>query len=138
MGNKFGARKVAYNGFKFDSKAEKERYVELMLMQKKGLIRELELQPEFEIVPALYRDIQVHLKTKIKNVRQLVERAARYHADFMYYDCSLDVYVIEEVKGEYLSKQKDYILRRKLIRRKIAEMNEDVGCEKYIFNEIRK
>jgi len=45
--NKYGAIKVQYDGYKFDSKLEAARYKQLKLMEKAGQLTNLELQPKF-------------------------------------------------------------------------------------------
>ena len=87
--------------YTFDSKAEAGRYIELMAMQKSGIISDLVIQPRFEIIPA--QEIQGH-----RNFQ-----AAHYTADFQYTrDGKM---VVEDVKSEYTRQAKDYILRRKLM-----------------------
>lgn len=48
--NKFNARKVEYDGHKFDSQAEYQRYLSLRDDQKDGKIIRLEVHPKFELV----------------------------------------------------------------------------------------
>lgn len=49
---KYGNRKVALDGITFDSKKEAQRYTELKLLEKAGKITGLQLQREFELIPA--------------------------------------------------------------------------------------
>lgn len=137
MSNKFFAKKVIVDGIKFDSSAEANYYKQLKILERAGKITDLVLQPEFELIPPLYKMVEVKLKTKTKFVKRTDEQAAKYHADFMYREG--DNMIVVEVKGgKYLSMQKDYVLRRKLIKRKLADMNRELGCEFYIFREIVK
>lgn len=39
--NKYHNTKVIYNGIKFDSKKERDRYIELKQLEKTGIIKEL-------------------------------------------------------------------------------------------------
>lgn len=48
--NKFNARKTTYNGVVYDSKKEAKRAFELDLLIKKGEIKKVETQPEFDII----------------------------------------------------------------------------------------
>ena len=48
--NKFNAKKTIVGSFTFDSKAEATRYSELRVMEHRGEISELELQPEFPLI----------------------------------------------------------------------------------------
>lgn len=90
------------DGEKLDSKAEAERYRELRLMQRAGRISKLKCHPQWEIIPA-----QRGPDGKV------LFRAAKYTADFSYIqDGEL---IVEDVKSEYTAKEKDYIIRRKLM-----------------------
>lgn len=51
MRNKFGNKKTEIDGILFDSKRESSRYLELKLLEKAGVIYNLELQKRFEIAP---------------------------------------------------------------------------------------
>jgi len=96
---KYGNTKVKYGGEVFDSKAERDRYRDLLLLQKAGKITDLERQKKFLIIPA-----------------QPGEREAVYTADFVY--CVGEQKVAEEVKGVA---SKDYPLRRKLFKLKFPD-----------------
>lgn len=89
-------RNRKYHGF--DSKKEAERYHELALMQRAGLITGLQRQVKFELLPSQY------------DGRKCVFRAVNYFADFVYQqDGKL---VVEDVKG---FRTKDYILKAKMM-----------------------
>ena len=70
--NKYHNCKVMVDGIKFDSKAEARRYVELKIMEDTGHIKELKLQPKFELQP------------RYKNNKGETIRAITYKADFSY------------------------------------------------------
>lgn len=70
--SKYKNIKVMVDGIKFDSKAEARRYAELKLMEDTGHIKELKLQPKFELQP------------KYKNNKGETIRAITYKADFSY------------------------------------------------------
>lgn len=53
-GNKFGARKTYIDGIWFASRAESRRYLELKLLESRGEIKELELQPRYELHAGMY------------------------------------------------------------------------------------
>lgn len=95
--NKYGAKKITVDGIEFDSHREAARYSELKIMQRAGLIRDLQRQEEFILIPKCGR-----------------ERPAKYHADFSYIDTATGKKVVEDVKSR-ATKTKDYILRRKLM-----------------------
>lgn len=84
--NKYHNKKVIYDGITFDSIKEKNRYIELKLMERAGLIKDLKLQYEFELQPAFILN-----KKKIRKIS--------YIADFYYFDNKLNDYIIEDTKG---------------------------------------
>lgn len=101
--NKYKAQKTACNnGHLHDSKKEAERCNELFLLQRAEKIKDLEIQKEYELIPA--QKFNKPMKS---------ERKACYKADFVYFDNTLNKTVIEDTKG---CKTKDYILKRKLMK----------------------
>lgn len=131
---KYFSSKVKMYGMTFDSKTEASHYMKLKTRQDNGEITNLQLQVEFEIIPKLVVDELKVLKTKTKLVHKVLERAAHYTADFVYEEKGK--IIIEEVKSRGTMLARDYPLRRKLIRKKIAEMNNSLGVERYEFREI--
>ncbi len=74
------------DGILFASKAEMRRYAELKILKRSGKIKDLTLQPRFELCPAFVRHgIKYH--------------PLYYVADFEYYDVEKKRKVIEDVKG---------------------------------------
>lgn len=99
--NKYKNEKVEFNGFKFDSKKERDRYMTLKNAEKDGIISELKLQPTFTLVPAIYHEETIQLKTKQKTVRKCDQQPITYKADFSY--IKNGKLTIEDVKGsEYM------------------------------------
>lgn len=92
--NKYHAKKTERDGILFDSRKEADRYAELVLMKRAGIIHGLELQKKFELIP-----------------KQKDERSVVYRADFTYIRDG--VVTVEDVKGV---RTKDYILKRKLFK----------------------
>ena len=133
---KYFSSKVKMYGMTFDSKTEASHYMKLKTRQDNGEITNLQLQVEFEIIPKLVVDELKVLKTKTKLVHKVLERAAHYTADFVYEENGK--IIIEEVKSRGTMLARDYPLRRKLIRKKIVEMNNSLGVERYEFREIIK
>lgn len=84
--NKYHNKKVICDGITFDSIKEKKRYIELKLLERAGVIKDLKLQYEFELQPAFILN-----KKKIRKIS--------YIADFYYFDNKLNDYVIEDTKG---------------------------------------
>ncbi len=131
--NKFGASKVVFKGIKFDSTYERDRYIYLCHLQKNGLISGLRLQQKFVLIKKTIKLVPTQLKTKVRWDKRVVEQEADYHCDFVYIENG--VYVCEEFKSVMTSSLADYILRRKLMVKKIYEHNEK-GRSKWIFREV--
>lgn len=94
--SKYRAVKCEYDGYKFDSQAERNRYIELKLLERAGKIKDLQLQVPFTL--------QDSFKLCGKTVR-----AIKYIADFTYYENG--ELVIEDVKGK---RTQVYDLKRKM------------------------
>lgn len=83
---KYHNTKTVADGIKFDSKLEAERYAQLKILERAGVIRDLELQPEYELIPSFKKNGKTWRKTV-------------YKADFRYILCDGDITIIEDVKG---------------------------------------
>lgn len=92
-GNKFGNIPTRIDNHLFHSKKEAHRYLQLKAMQAGGLIRDLELQPSYDLA---VNDVKV----------------CRYIADFKYHDLSTDQPVVEDVKG---MRTKEYVIKARLM-----------------------
>ena len=101
--NKFHNKKVIYDGRKFDSQREADRYCELKPMQRAGKINNLQCQVPFELIPPQYADVN--------GKKKLIERACSYVADFTYYDEHNNL-TVEDAKG---MRVEPYITKRKLM-----------------------
>lgn len=131
--NKFGASQVEYKGIKFDSTYERDRYIYLCHLQKQGKISGLRLQTPFLLITKTIKLIPRQLKTKVRWDKRVMEHEAMYHCDFCYLENG--VYVCEEFKSQMTSKLADYILRRKLMIKKIYEHNAK-GRGQWVFREV--
>lgn len=95
--SKYGNYKVTYDGRKFDSKKECERYIQLRALQRQGYISELECQKKYVLLPAQRGPDRINAKGKpLKG--KLLFREFAYYADFVYKD-QLGCVVVEDVKG---------------------------------------
>ena len=112
-GNKYGNKKVEYNGLKFDSKKEKDRYIFLKEQEKLGNIQDLQLQVKYELIPAIKEEYVEHLKTKDKVKTRTVQLAITYTCDFQYYKNG--ELVIEDVKSSPKMLTKEYALKKKML-----------------------
>ena len=131
--SKYGARKVTYMGLVFDSTYERDRYIYLCDLQKKGKISNLKRQVKFVLIPPTEKVVPKQLKTKVKYVKRTIEMQASYHNDFCYIEDGK--YVSEEFKSKMTSKLPDYILRRKLMVKKIYDHNAK-GRSQWVFREV--
>ena len=84
----------------FDSKHELQRWGELKIMERAGIIEQLKRQVRFDLVPAQPRDGLIP-----------AERGVSYIADFTY--LKNGELVVEDAKGY---KTAEYIIKRKLMR----------------------
>lgn len=96
---KYNNKKITVDGQKFDSKKEANRYQELLLLEKAGVIKNLSRQVKFVLIPS-QRDEN----------GKVVERECSYKADFKYEEGLKTV--VEDVKG---FRTKEYIIKRKLM-----------------------
>ena len=112
--NKYGNKKVEYDGQKFDSKKECLRYAELKLLERSGHISELQRQVKFVLIPALREEPTEQYTRGVKKglfkPGKVIERECAYVADFVYKEN--DKKIVEDTKG---MKTKDYIIKRKLM-----------------------
>jgi len=97
---KYRAIRTTVDGITFDSKREANRYSELKMMEKAGIINSLKLQPEFKC--------QINGK-----------KICTYKADFEYLmvddigpQGQIGYYIVEDVKG---FKTPVYKLKKKLV-----------------------
>ena len=91
--SKYHAKKVTVNGITFDSKHEAERWAELQILQRAGVIEKLKRQVRFELIPP-----------------QKGDRGVSYYADFTYLQNG--ELVVEDAKG---FKTPEYIIKRKMM-----------------------
>lgn len=94
------------DGIVFDSAAEARRYSELKLLERAGSVTDLELQPEYLLVP------------KFSHPEHGTVRAIKYKADFRYLLHGQEV--VEDVKGH---KTEVYRLKKKLLLWRYPELD---------------
>lgn len=114
MKNKYYSKKVEVNGIVFDSKKEAKRYSELLLLEKAGVIRDLQRQVKFVLIPAQNEVFERYGKKgqRLKDGQRCIEKECAYIADFVYRYTTSNVKVVEDTKG---FRTKDYIIKRKLM-----------------------
>ena len=96
--SKYHNKKTTVGGISFDSRAEANRYCELMLLLERGEIRNLKLQPEFTLTEAFITPTGIR------------EKRMCYRADFSYEQDGRTV--VEDVKGV---RTEAYKIKRKLL-----------------------
>ena len=96
--SKYNNKKIQLDGMTFDSKKEARRYQDLKLLERAGVIRNLQRQVKFILIPS----------QKING--KVVERECSYKADFVYQEN--DKTIVEDTKG---FRTADYIIKRKLM-----------------------
>ena len=84
--------KVVYDGRFFDSQRERDRYIELKLLEEAGEISKLRCQPKYKLRCG-------GTPVKIRSKGYPNGRTATYSADFRYVDEASGKMVVEDVKG---------------------------------------
>ena len=97
--SKYNNKKIRVGGEVFDSKREYNRWCELRLLERSGIIRNLQRQVKFRLIDS-------------QKTPERTERPCDYIADFVYYENGK--LVVEDCKG---MRTDLYILKRKLMLR---------------------
>jgi len=96
MATKYHNRKTVYQGVRFDSQKEADRYRDLLLLERAGLITRIELQPRYDLVVNGYK-------------------LGFYRGDFCYEEVATRTTVLEDVKSP-VTKTPVYQLKKKLVK----------------------
>ena len=117
---KYNNTKVEYDGIKFDSKKEMQRYIVLKDAENSGVISNLELQVKYELIPAVREEYIEHLKTKDRVKTRTLQLPITYTCDFQYLKDG--VLIVEDVKASpnMAAIDKSFILKEKLFRWKFG------------------
>jgi Protein of unknown function (DUF1064) len=89
-GHKYHAQRTSLDGISFASKAEATRYLQLKLLQKAGVIRDLVLQPRFPLYAAI---------AQAEGGPYVMRTIGHYVADFEYIWAASGELRTEDVKG---------------------------------------
>lgn len=119
MYRKYHNTKTVADGIKFDSKLEAERYAQLKILERAGVIRELELQPSFDLLPSFRKNGKTWRKTV-------------YKADFRYILAKDDRIIIEDVKGSTAVITDVFRLKQKLFEYKNPDLTISIVTSKDI------
>lgn len=107
--NKYHNKKVMVDDESFDSKKEYRRWVELKILEDAGVIRNLQRQVKYVLIPAQREPETVGQRGR-KIPGKVIEREVAYYADFVY---ELDgELVVEDTKG---IRTDAYVIKRKLL-----------------------
>lgn len=106
---KYGNKKTTVDGITFDSLKEAKRYKELSLMERAGMIQDLQMQVKYILIPAQREPDTVGARGGVHKGK-LIERECTYVADFVYKENGQTV--VEDTKG---FRTKDYLLKRKML-----------------------
>ena len=117
MYRKYRNTKTVIDGIKFDSKLEAERYAQLKILERAGVIRNLELQPDYELIPSFRKNGKTW-------------RKATYKADFRYILVEDDITIIEDVKGSTAVITDVFRLKQKLFEYKYPELTIKIVTRK--------
>jgi hypothetical protein len=132
--NKYHNKKCEYKGIKFDSERERDAYIYLEPLIERGVITNMVVHPQWELIPALKETFIKHLKTKDKVCERTIQRPITYSADFKFdykgqtlcFDIKITPYLLP----------KEYTLKVKMMRYfhgiKVIEIYKVSDFDKYI------
>ena len=105
--NKYHNRKITIDGHTFDSVAEGNRYAELKLLLKQGLIKDLKLQPKYRLQDSFKKN-------------GITYRPIDYIAVFECFDVKLKGIVVEDQKGV---ETEVFKIKKKLFEKKYPDLS---------------
>lgn len=103
------------DGILHDSTKEARRWNELKLLERAGVIKGLQRQVKYILVPkqeVAYERISPKTGKRLKDGVRTLEQECAYIADFVYQDAKSGELIVEDTKGV---KTKEYIIKRKLM-----------------------
>ena len=112
--SKYLNKKTEVDGILFDSRKEAKYYLYLKSLVETGQICNLRRQVSYQVIPAVYREEVVQLKTKTKTVSRCLSKAAHYVADFVY-NLPNGEEVVVDVKSDITRKNAEYRLKKKMM-----------------------
>ena len=108
--SKYKNKKCIYNGIKFDSKKEQNRYLQLLQLEKLGIIKDLKLQVPYLLLDTIRYKGKTYSKTS-------------YICDFQYIDVKTNKVIVEDVKSPATAKDKVYRLKIKMLLNKYPDID---------------
>lgn len=107
--NKYQAQKCEFNGEKFDSRKELQRWLELRLLERNGEIKDLRRQVKFVLIPTQREQDKIGVRGGVVKGKT-IEQECSYFADYTYYQNG--EFVVEDCKGV---KTEVYKIKKKLM-----------------------
>lgn len=111
--SKYHNKKTVFDGITFDSESEARYYQKLKAMESEGQISDIKRQVAYQLLPDIYEEREIQLKTKTKVVRKRVQQGTKYIADFVYTDTATGKTKVVDVKG---MRTPEYKLKKKMMR----------------------
>lgn len=108
--SKYKAQKCEYNGEVFDSKHERDYYIQLKLLERCGQVSNIRRQVKYELIPAQREPDGVGKRGGVIRGKT-IETACNYYADFVYLDRDGNE-IVADTKG---FRTKEYVIKRKLM-----------------------
>ena len=108
-GSTRGNKKVTVGGITYDSQKEYKRHLELMVLERAGVISDLRFQVKYVLIPTQREPDTVGSRGGIKKGK-LIEKECSYYADFVYRENGKEV--VEDCKG---FREEHYLIKRKLM-----------------------
>ena len=102
--SKYGATPLVVEGIRFDSKREARRYQELRVLERLGVVRDLERQPRYAL-----EVLELH-----HGAAGAIVNCGHYTADFRYLDVESGRVMVEDVKSQ-ATRTTAYRLRKRLV-----------------------
>lgn len=118
---KLGNKKVVTEYGTFDSEREHKRFCELHILLRQGLIRDLDQQVPFPLIPTIREEIGVYARGPRKGqpkYGKVIEHGVTYVADFVYTDAATGERIVEDAKGfrdPHSSTYQVFVIKRKLM-----------------------
>lgn len=94
--NKYRNQKITVGNEVYDSLKEKNRHFELKLLEKAGVIKDLQRQVKFVLIPTQREPDIIGVRGGVKKGK-VIEQECAYIADFVYNEN--ENLIVEDVKG---------------------------------------
>ena len=113
--SKYHNKPVWHDGIKFDSGVEGDYYLYLKQLEREGEVSNIRCHVPYEIIPAVWGEKIVQLKTKTKKVKYSIQKATHYEPDFVYIETKTGRERFVDVKGKTAPLTEGFRLKQKLM-----------------------